>query len=87
MLTNDLQAAIQELLLLSTRWSTTLMWAEKFYRRCHRRLLSDFRVAQGVTVTHILDTDYYASILHKLTPGAVITEGGTVFYPSPVLGS
>ena len=58
--------------------STAIMCAESDYRHCHRQLVSDHLVANGVTVHHILPTGEVK--LHKLTPGAKIVDG-TVTYP------
>ena len=46
--------------------------------RCHRRLVSDFLAASGVTVQHIMPIGELRP--HKLTKGMVI-ESGRVTYP------
>jgi uncharacterized protein (DUF488 family) len=46
--------------------------------RCHRRLVSDFLVANGVPVQHIMPSGELRP--HKLTSGALI-EDGQVTYP------
>lgn len=79
MMTDEFQVAVQELLSLGARLPTAIMCAEKFYWKCHRRLLSDFLTAQDVAVTHILEQGILRT--HKLTPGAIITEDRTVIYP------
>ncbi len=81
MMTGEFQVAVSKLLLLGKRLPTAVMCAEKFFWKCHRRLLSDFLVAQGVEVAHIFDQDNLRP--HKLTPGAAITNQGTVIYPKP----
>jgi uncharacterized protein (DUF488 family) len=84
MMTDEFQAAVQELLSLGAKQYTAIMCAERFFWKCHRRLLSDFLVAQGVAVEHILEGGNLRP--HKLTPGAIITEGGIVTYPEPSVG-
>jgi uncharacterized protein (DUF488 family) len=54
------------------------MCAEGLFWQCHRRLLSDFLVANGVTVQHVMPNGEPRP--HTLTVGAVI-EGGRVTYP------
>jgi uncharacterized protein (DUF488 family) len=60
------------------------MCAERFFWKCHRWLLSDFLVAQGVAVEHILEPGSLRH--HKLTTGAMITDEGGVIYPERSLG-
>ncbi|MHC4631238.1 MAG: hypothetical protein ACYS9C_08175 [Planctomycetota bacterium] len=55
------------------------MCAEKFYWKCHRRLLADYLVAQGVEVVHIVRPGKASN--HKLTPHTIITAEGGVIYP------
>ena len=80
MATDEFRAAIQELLSTAATSRTAVMCAEKFYWKCHRRLLSDHLVGQGIELTHILGPDRLCD--HKLTPSAVITADATVVYPS-----
>ncbi len=80
MMTDDFRRAIHKLLSLAEKSSTTIMCAEKFYWKCHRRLLSDYLLAQDVDVMHIIEEAQISS--HKLTSGAVITAGSFVIYPA-----
>lgn len=79
MITEEFRRAIDELLTLAAQSRTTIMCAEKLYWRCHRRLLSDYLVSQGIEVIHIMEPGKTSE--HELTHGAVITETG-VIYPS-----
>jgi uncharacterized protein (DUF488 family) len=79
MMTEEFQDAVQKLLGMVPNGRTAVMCAEKFFWKCHRRLLSDFLVAQGVVVEHILEPGNVKP--HKLTTGAIITEEGGVIYP------
>jgi uncharacterized protein (DUF488 family) len=54
------------------------MCAERFFWKCHRRLLCDHLVAQGWSVTHILGPDETRQ--HDLSDMARVTEAGDVIY-------
>jgi uncharacterized protein (DUF488 family) len=77
--TDDFHAGVQELLSTALTARTVIMCAEKSYWKCHRRLLSDYLVARGVEVIHILGAG--KSCGHELTPSAVVTGDATVRYP------
>ncbi|MHC4575696.1 MAG: DUF488 domain-containing protein [Planctomycetota bacterium] len=80
MATHEFHAAVQELLSTAGTLRTSLMCAERFYWKCHRRLLSDYLTAQGANVEHIIEPGKLQP--HKLTAGAVITPDAMVIYPS-----
>lgn len=80
MATAEFKGAVSELLATAATSRTAIMCAEKFYWKCHRRLLSDYLLAKGVEVIHIIEPG--RSCAHKLTPGAVAAHGGVaVTYP------
>ena len=54
------------------------MCAEAVFWRCHRRLVSDFLLANGITVQHIMPSGELHT--HTLTSGAKV-EDGEVTYP------
>jgi len=85
MLTVEFHKAVENLLSLGAELTTAVMCAERFYWKCHRRLLCDLLVVHGVEVVHILEQGKLHP--HKLTPGAVATEQGLINYPGPVAGS
>jgi len=78
MLTDDFQEGIEKLLKIAGRKRTALMCAEALFWRCHRRLVSDFLVANGKAVQHIMPAGEIRA--HMLTDGAV-AERGKVTYP------
>jgi len=78
MATSEFLEGVEELLVVASESATTVMCAEALYWRCHRRLLSDYLVAHGVDVSHILGLQNV--IAHKMTQGSVITPGGQVMY-------
>jgi uncharacterized protein (DUF488 family) len=78
MLTGDFRKGVEKLPEIARQKRTAIMCAEALFWRCHRRLVSDFLVANGVTVQHIMPTGELQ--LHMLTTGAVI-ESERVTYP------
>jgi uncharacterized protein (DUF488 family) len=56
MLTDDFREGVKTLLEIAGRSRTAIMCAEGLFWQCHRRLVSDFLVANGVTVQHIMPT-------------------------------
>jgi uncharacterized protein (DUF488 family) len=59
---------------------TAMMCAEGLWWQCHRRLVSDFLLAQGLEVEHIMPNGQLEP--HVLTPGALVADG-RVTYPAP----
>ena len=80
MATEDFRSAVQRLLSAAGESRAAVMCAEKFYWKCHRRILSDYLVSQGIEVIHIIGPGESSS--HKLSPDAVATQAG-VIYPAP----
>jgi uncharacterized protein (DUF488 family) len=78
MLTQEFQVGVTKLLEVARRKRTAMMCAEGLFWRCHRRLVSDFLVANGVAVEHIMPSGELRP--HEPTNGAVI-ESGRVTYP------
>ena len=62
---------------------SAIMCAEAVWWRCHRRIIADYLIAAGETVFHILGANHVAPAY--LTPGAVLTAGGTLSYPGRLL--
>lgn len=81
MATEQFRNGVRELLSAAAKTRTAFMCAEKLFWRCHRRLLSDYLTSQGVQVVHIMDPG--KSLIHTLTPDAVVTETG-IIYPPPI---
>jgi uncharacterized protein (DUF488 family) len=63
--------------------TSAIMCAEAVWWRCHRRIIADYLIAAGEMVFHILATSHVAPA--HLTPGAVLTAGGTLSYPNRLL--
>jgi uncharacterized protein (DUF488 family) len=56
-----------------------IMCSEAVWWRCHRRIVTDYLLARGETVLHIMAAHQVSPA--SLTPGAVPQAGGTVLYP------
>jgi len=76
---DEFRGGVQELLHVASGSVTTVMCAEAVYWRCHRRLLSDYLLAQGVEVRHIMGVKSLR--LHRMSEEAMITSQKTVIYP------
>ncbi len=57
-----------------------IMCAEAVWWRCHRRIIADYLLAEGVPVAHIMGHDKIKPA--KLTPGVRLLAGGTLIYPA-----
>jgi uncharacterized protein (DUF488 family) len=57
-----------------------IMCAEAVWWRCHRRIITDYLLAAGERVMHILAASHIDEA--NLTPGAVIRGDGNVVYPA-----
>ena len=79
MLTEEFHAALKELLSIAKKKRTAIMCAEALFWRCHRRLVSDWLTANGVTVQHIFPDGKVRP--HQMTEGAKVEEG-KVTYPA-----
>ena len=77
MATDAFRRAVDELLSAAAQTRTTVMCAEKLYWRCHRRLVSDYLVSQGIEVVHIIEPG--RTSIHELAPYAVVTESGVIY--------
>ncbi|MFO7902471.1 MAG: DUF488 domain-containing protein [Pirellulaceae bacterium] len=74
------QEEVRKLLVIVNECRTAIMCAEADYRRRHRRLISDYLLANGITVCHILANGERTP--HQLTRSAKIARG-MVTYPGP----
>jgi uncharacterized protein (DUF488 family) len=75
--TEDFASGLMELLMLTHGLRTVIMCAELLWWRCHRRLIADVLVSQGIRVLHIRDGE--VADWHRLaTPARLI--GGVLSY-------
>jgi uncharacterized protein (DUF488 family) len=80
MSTAPFRHGFEKLLALAKERTVAVMCAEGLWWQCHRRLVSDYLVANGHAVVHILPDGRTAP--HVLTPEARTNAGG-VTYPAP----
>jgi uncharacterized protein (DUF488 family) len=80
MQTDSFWRAIRELEALAAAKRVAIMCAEAVPWRCHRSLIADALLVDGVEVRHI--TGMQAPSLHRFTPFARV-EGGRITYPTP----
>lgn len=83
MASDGFQQGVAKLLVIAGNRPTAVMCAEGDYRHCHRRLLSDYLVATGVTVQHILPRGEVQP--HTMTAGAKIVDGMVTYPGQPTL--
>jgi uncharacterized protein (DUF488 family) len=80
-LTEPFATGLTRLRDLGTRRRCAIMCAETVWWRCHRRLITDYLLAAGESVFHILGKSHVDA--SRLTPGAVVREDRKVVYPVP----
>jgi len=73
------RTGMDELRALSRDNCCAIMCAEAVWWRCHRRIIADYLLAQGVPVMHIMGHGKIEPA--KLTPGARPQPDGTLAYP------
>ena len=78
MLGDEFREGADRLLEIADNSRAAIMCAEGSFHQCHRSLASEFLVANGLTVQHILPTGELAP--HKLSEGAKVQERA-VTYP------
>ncbi len=76
-LSEDFRKGINEILRYAEKQRVAYMCAEKFYWRCHRRIISDYLVAKGHHVTHIIDRQETRK--HRLTRFARVVNGRLIY--------
>jgi uncharacterized protein (DUF488 family) len=72
------RAGFDELLQLARTYRTAIMCAEAVWWRCHRRIVTDYLLENGVPVRHILGPARIEPA--RLTPGAARRGDGTIIY-------
>ncbi|MDO5633136.1 MAG: DUF488 domain-containing protein [Paracoccus sp. (in: a-proteobacteria)] len=73
-------AAFAELIRLGQRQRLAIMCAEAVWWRCHRRIITDYLLAAGHPVLHLLAPGQ--SEPAQMTKGAQIRPDGTLTYPA-----
>jgi uncharacterized protein (DUF488 family) len=74
------ETGLAKLIALGAIRATSMMCAEAVWWRCHRRIVTDYLLARGHAVLHILGNAEPKAA--SLTPGAQIRGDGKVVYPA-----
>ena len=78
--TEAFRVGMEELEALSRDKRCAIMCAEAVWWRCHRRIIADYLLADGIPVVHIMGHDKIVPA--KVTPGARALPGGALVYPA-----
>jgi uncharacterized protein (DUF488 family) len=78
--TDAFRKGLDELRVLARDNCCAIMCAEAVWWRCHRRIIADYLLSEGVAVSHIMGPNKIDPA--KLTPGVRLLPGGTLLYPA-----
>jgi len=76
--TDEFRVALDELRSLSLERRCAIMCSEAVWWRCHRRIIADYLLADGISVGHIMGPNSIQPA--RLTPGAHRLRGGALIY-------
>jgi uncharacterized protein (DUF488 family) len=76
----EFQAGFHSLRKLGLRERCAIMCAETLWWQCHRRIISDYLIAAGEIVFHILGPRQFKQA--QMTSGAKVATVGTITYPT-----
>ena len=79
--TDEFRAGLQALRELARDDRCAIMCAEAVWWRCHRRIITDYLLAGGTRLEHIMGPGQVVPA--TLTPGARVLADGTLRYPAP----
>ena len=79
--TDEFRAGLDSLRTLARDDRCAIMCAEAVWWRCHRRIITDYVLAGGICVEHIMGLG--TVVPATLTPGARVMADGTLRYPAP----
>jgi uncharacterized protein (DUF488 family) len=77
-MSDDFRSGLQELQSLAAHSCCAIMCAETLWWRCHRRIISDYLLAHGLAVAHVMGAGKIEPA--TLTPGAQPLPDGTLRY-------
>jgi len=78
-MTAPFRAGFDELLALARTQHCAIMCAEAVWWRCHRRIIADYLLAEGVPVAHIMAPNAIEPA--QPTAGVERAQGGVLIYP------
>jgi uncharacterized protein (DUF488 family) len=80
---NDFHTALERLRQLGHSERCVIMCAETLWWQCHRRIISDYLIAAGEVVFHILEADHVDRA--SMTPAARLGADGVLTYPADAM--
>lgn len=78
-LSDAFRSSLERLIALGRERRSVMMCSEAVWWRCHRRIVSDYLLARGETVFHLIGRHRIEPA--RLTQGANVQPSGKVFYP------
>jgi len=82
-MSDEFRAGLERLIALGREERCAIMCAESVWWQCHRRIITDYLLAAGESVFHIVSSDVPEPA--RITPGAE-AKAGVLVYPSPQRG-
>lgn len=79
-LSDSFQDGLYELIKQGRKQAIAMMCSEAVWWRCHRRIVTDYLLARGEQVFHLMNKDKITPA--KLTVGAEVQDDGKVVYPA-----
>jgi uncharacterized protein (DUF488 family) len=79
-LSEEFRAGLRHLREAGSGRRCALMCSEAVWWRCHRRIVTDYLIAGGAPVFHVMGEGRLEPA--RLTPGAVVRPDGAVIYPA-----
>jgi uncharacterized protein (DUF488 family) len=79
-LSEPFRAGLGHLREAGRQWRCAIMCSEAVWWRCHRRIISDYLIASGDTVFHIMGPGRVETA--RLTRGAITRSDRTIVYPA-----
>jgi uncharacterized protein (DUF488 family) len=79
-MSNDFKSGLMRLRELGQANRIAIMCAEAVWWRCHRRIITDYLVAAGDEVFHILGRNHIEQA--RMTPAANLSPTGVLTYPA-----
>lgn len=79
--TDEFRAGLDDLRALARGDRCAIMCAEAVWWRCHRRIITDYLLAEGTRVEHIMGPGQVVPA--TLTPAARVMTDGALRYPAP----
>lgn len=78
-LADDFEEGFASLLKYASSYSVAYMCAEAVWWKCHRRIITDYLIARGHSVLHIMGPE--SVTLGEMSKGAVVVDGKVEYPP------